>query len=271
MQELSNHQEAVGLLQELGCKEYEAKAFVALSRVPRATAKEISEISEVPRTRVYDAIRVLESKGLVEVQHSNPQEFRAVTIQEATDILRDDYDSRITTLQDQLTELDPADVESDPDVTHEVWSLSGQPAISSRTEHLVENADEEILFVAGHETALTEQLLENFRLAEERGVDVIIGSATEETKLSVADTLPEAEVFVSGLSWLNGESDDGTVISRLLLTDRSSILVSSLQEERHGTQSHEKAVFGHGFENGFVVIMRRLMATGLLEIEKSYN
>ena len=71
----SNHTKAIELLQELGLKQYEAKSFVALSRLPSGTAKEMSEVSEVPRTRIYDAIRVLESKGLVEIQHSNPQRF----------------------------------------------------------------------------------------------------------------------------------------------------------------------------------------------------
>lgn len=76
--------EAIDLLQELGLKEYEARCFVALNQLPNGTAKEIREISDVPRTRVYDAIRVLESEGLVEVQQSSPQVYRAVEISEAT-------------------------------------------------------------------------------------------------------------------------------------------------------------------------------------------
>ena len=43
------------------------------TQLSTGTAKEIYNISEVPRTRVYDAIRVLEAEGLVEVQHSRPQ------------------------------------------------------------------------------------------------------------------------------------------------------------------------------------------------------
>ena len=60
---------AVTALQELGLKEYEAQCFVGLSRLPSGTAKQLSEITDVPRTRVYDAIRLLEAQGLVEVQH----------------------------------------------------------------------------------------------------------------------------------------------------------------------------------------------------------
>jgi sugar-specific transcriptional regulator TrmB len=63
---------AVELLQQLGLKEYEARCFVGLTRVPSGTAKQLGEITDVPRTRVYDAVRVLEAQGLVEVQHSSP-------------------------------------------------------------------------------------------------------------------------------------------------------------------------------------------------------
>lgn len=69
------HDQAVQGLEHLGLKEYEAKSFVALTRLPSGTAEDISKISDVPRTRVYDAVRVLEAKGLVEVQHSNPSSF----------------------------------------------------------------------------------------------------------------------------------------------------------------------------------------------------
>ena len=47
-------------------KEYEAQCFVGLSRLSSGTAKQLSEITDVPRTRVYDAIRLLEVQGLVD-------------------------------------------------------------------------------------------------------------------------------------------------------------------------------------------------------------
>ena len=67
-----NLEEATEVLQRLGLKEHEARCFVGLSRVEAGTAKQLSEMTEVPRTRVYDAIRVLETQGLVEIQHSSP-------------------------------------------------------------------------------------------------------------------------------------------------------------------------------------------------------
>jgi sugar-specific transcriptional regulator TrmB len=101
-----NMEEAIKILQQLGLKEYEARCFVGLTRLETGTAKTLSELTEVPRTRIYDAIRVLEAQGLVEIQHSSPQQFRAVSLEEATETLHDQYENRIERLQDALDTLD---------------------------------------------------------------------------------------------------------------------------------------------------------------------
>src|SRR6056297_2936151 len=155
MDTLSNHDTAIELLQDLGLLEYEAKAFVALTRLPQGTAKDVSEISEVPRTRVYEAVRVLESKGLVEIQHSNPQQYRAVPIDEAADTLRREFEKRTDSLRETLGEIDAAASEAETDVTHEVWALSGTDAIASRTQGLVDEAEEELVFILGDEAVFT--------------------------------------------------------------------------------------------------------------------
>jgi hypothetical protein len=62
-------------------------------------------------------------------------------------------------------------------------------------------------------------------------------------------------------------ADDDTEISRLLLADRSSILVSTVHANGRVDGASERAVFGRGFDNGLVAIARRLMATGLLPVD----
>ncbi len=267
MDDISHQNESIELLQQLGLKEYEAKAFVALARLPHGTAKEISEVSEVPRTRVYDAIRVLETKGLVEIQHSSPQQFRSVSIDEAVDTLRDEYEERIGSLRSALAGVDQAAIESDSDVSHEVWSLSGRTAITNRTQGIVESATDEVVVVFGAEDVYTDEIGRHLRNATERGAEVIVGTFTEALRDRVRDAVPDAEVFVSGLDWLEGlkavDSDDDTEISRLLLVDRSTILVGTQTATTVGDDVEERAVFGRGFDNGLVVIARRLMSSGL--------
>jgi len=267
MKDISSHEQSVELLQELGLKEYEAKCFVALSRLPKATAKDISDVSEVPRTRVYDAIRVLEAKGLVEIQHSNPQQYRAVKIDEAAATLREEFESRTEQLADSLAAIDAVSLdEDDEEVAHEVWSLSGESAIRNRTKSLLDDADDEIVLVVGEESKLTEDLFDLLRAAQDRGTTVFVGTVSDDLRDRVVEAMPDVEVFVSELEWLSELEDDPTdtvSISQLLLVDRSAILVSTTQEAHARTELHEKAVFGKGFENGIVVIARRLMATGL--------
>jgi len=267
MNDISSHEQSVELLQQLGLKEYEAKSFVALSRLPKATAKDISDVSDVPRTRVYDAIRVLEAKGLVEIQHSNPQQYRAVKIDEAAATLREEFESRTEELADSLSAIDAVSLEDeDEEVSHEVWSLSGSAAIRNRTKSLFEDADEEIVLVLGDDRKLTDDLFDQLRAARDRGTTVLVGTVSETLRDKVNEAMPEVEVFVSELEWLSELEEDPTdtvSISQLLLVDRSAILVSTTQQANVRGEQKEKAVFGKGFENGIVVIARRLMATGL--------
>ncbi|USZ68385.1 TrmB family transcriptional regulator [Halorussus salilacus] len=258
MAEIDTQAEAAGLLQQLGLKEYEAKCFVALTRMDTATAKDISEITDVPRTRVYDAIRVLEAQGLVEIQHTNPRQYRGVPLDEAARTLRRQYESRIDELQEALTAIEPAET-NDEQVTHEVWSLSGTDGITSRSLQLLDEADTEVLFIISEDSLVTDETIETLQTVTARGVDVLVGTVTTEMRDRLRERVPDAEVFLSELEWLHA-ADDQIAIGRMLLVDESTILLSSLDESK-GT---EKAIFGRGFQNGLVVITRRLMATGLL-------
>jgi len=260
MTDLSDQETAIELLQELGLKEYESRSFVALARLPQGTAKDISELSEVPRTRVYDAVRVLESKGLVEIQHSNPQRFRSVSVSEASETLRKEYERRIESLQSALANLESVRDVPSPDTTHEVWSLSGRDAIATRTADLLTEATEEAVFILGDADVVSAEIATSLETAADRDISVVVGTTDDSLREQIAAMLPDTSVFVSDSDWLRPgpyRSDD-TRINRLLLVDGSTILVSSVSEDADGAQ--EYAIFGRGFNNGFVAILRRLLS-----------
>ena len=190
-------EEAIEVLQQLGLKEYEARCFVGLSRLHTGTAKQLSEMTEVPRTRVYDAIRVLEAQGLVEIQHSSPQQFRAVPLDEATETLRDQYEDRVERLHDALDTVEV--VEADDETTiQQVWAMSGRDAIENRTDQLVEDASEEVVLVVGDESLLTEDLVATLNDVG-NGVDLLIGALTESLQDQIQTAVPDATTFISGL------------------------------------------------------------------------
>ncbi|MDS0474067.1 helix-turn-helix domain-containing protein [Natrinema sp. 1APR25-10V2] len=256
-------QEAIDLLQELGLQEYEARCFVALNQLSTATAKEIHEISEVPRTRVYDAVRVLESKGLVEVRHSNPQVYRAVSIDEATQTLAKQYTDRIESLKGHLQNTDAQETEGE-DHVQEVWSLSGHEAIESRTHELIDEAETEIVFVVVDDALLSEQMFEGLHMAVDRDLSLMLGGKTDTITAQLGTELPTVSVFETGLDWLTGKvSDDEVAISRLLLVDRETLLIGTYYPNADNEKVKEQAVFAKGLENGIVVLLRRLITMGL--------
>lgn len=265
MNGLSTHQRAVELLQQLGFKEYEAKCFVALTQLSKGTAKDVSRTCDVPRTRVYDAIRVLESKGLVEIQHTNPQQFRAVPLDEAVKLLREEYEERTDHLADVLERLEPENQDTDGDPAYEVWSLSSATTIANRAEMFVQSASREVVLIIGTAEALTPGLINGLQAAKARSVDVAIGTVTDDLRERVEAVLPTVDSFTSTLQWLHSspeDPDDDVQLSRLLLVDRNTILVSSVHHSGADDET-EKAIVGRGFDNGLVVVARRMMAMGL--------
>jgi sugar-specific transcriptional regulator TrmB len=252
--------EAVEVLQQLGLKEYEAKCFVGLARLSTGTAKQLSEITDVPRTRIYDAIRVLEAQGLVEIQHSSPQRFRAVPLAEATETLRDQYEERVERLETALADAEELDPEEEKPV-QEVWTLSGTDAIANRSNTLIREAVDEVVLVIGDDSLVTDELVESLTGRDE-SVDLLIGAVTEQLEAQVHEAIPRATTFLSGLDFLRTTeaADDDLAIGRLLLVDRSAILVSTFVPDTN----EEQAVFGGGFRNGLIVIARRLLSQGLI-------
>ncbi|MGB9960233.1 MAG: TrmB family transcriptional regulator [Candidatus Bathyarchaeales archaeon] len=77
----------VEILRQLGLGLNEAKVFLSLLTLGPATAKTVSKHAKVAREIVYQAMRTLGEKGLVEVVLASPKKFRAIPMEEAIDLL----------------------------------------------------------------------------------------------------------------------------------------------------------------------------------------
>lgn len=246
-------EEVVETLQQLGLKEYEARCFAGLSRVNSATARQLSDQTEVPRSRVYDAIRVLEVKGLVEIHHSSPQRFRAVPLEEATETIRDEYETLLHRFRDTMEPIGRVDV-ADESPDPEVWTLSGRAAIEHRTTQLVAEADEEVVLVVSDESLLSDDLLDDLEAASGE-VPLHVGTPSADVWERVDRAIPTVSTFDVELAWIGDDRDAPAALGRLLLVDRSVALVSTVGP----STDEEEAVIGRGAENGLVVMARLLL------------
>lgn len=248
--------DAVELLQQFGLKEYEARCFVALSRLSAGTAKEIAAVADIPKTRVYDSVRVLEARGLAEVQHTTPQQFRTVKIGEAVTTLRAQYENRINRLTHALERSREEHSDTVPD-TQEVWSLVGTEAVRSRIARLVGDATDTVVVVVPDENRLTDEFFGAIDVSH--SVEIVVAVSTEDAAQRVRDHSGFVRTVVSTFDWVSdGSTADGSPVATVVLVDDSRALVSTVLPD-----GEEQAVIGTARHNGLVALVRRLIALAI--------
>lgn len=249
---------AVDHLTDLGLGVYAARTYVALVGLGSATASEVSDVVDVPRPRVYDAVEELQGHGLVDVRYASPRRFWPVSARTAGRTFRRDYGERIDDLVEALQQLETTE---HPGESVGVLTVTGRAAVTDRCLSFVERADERVVF-ASVEPLLTEDVTEALAAASERGVEVRIAGMSEAVEERLAESVPGAEPFES--LWTHGDNPAG----RLLMVDDDRTLVSVLNDHGVGDgDAQETAVWGAGASNHLVVVLRAIFSWRLGDVE----
>ena len=191
---MANVEAATRALQELGLTEYEARCFVALARVSEDTAEEISQVAEVPRSRVYDTVERLNENGLVNVQNSEPRKYKAVQTDMAFDRFREDYSSRIEEAENALKQVEEPDAAAD----EEMWSISQSEHVTDRIVALVDDARDSIYHLVAPGSVTDDRFVDGLATATDRGMNVIVEApSTEARREQFENGVPDAEVVVA--------------------------------------------------------------------------
>ncbi|WP_435066686.1 TrmB family transcriptional regulator [Haloplanus sp. C73] len=240
---------AVEQLEQFGLSSYAAQTFVALAGLGIGTARDVSQVSEVPRTRVYDAIDELHDRGLVDVQQSSPKKFWAISAETASRIFEHELQHRTDVLRTALTELEPVERRNEQ---RGVWTVDGQTAVTERVLEFFDDAEEQIVYMTVDEL-LTDDLIAALRDAADRGVDIKIGGISDDVQRQIRAEVPGVSVFESLWVW----SD--TPAGRLMMIDGRKTLVSALVNGAdagpHDPRS-ETAIWGEGEANSLVAVLK---------------
>lgn len=240
---------AVEQLEQFGLSTYAARTFVALAGLGTGTARDISQVSEVPRTRVYDAVDELHDRGLVDVQQSSPKTFWAISAETASRLFEHELQHRTDVLRTALTELEPVERRNEQ---RGVWTVDGQSAVTERVLEFFRGAEEEIVYMTVDDL-LTDDLLAGLRDAADRGVDIKIGGVSDGVQRRIRDEVPGASAFESLWVW----SD--TPAGRLMMVDQQKTLVSALVNGTDADLSDpraETAIWGEGETNSLVAVLK---------------
>lgn len=97
--------ESLQILTSLGLTVLEAKVYLALAKLGKASAKIISKASKVAQSDVYRVVSKLEKHGLIERVVAIPKEFKAIPMDEGLALLLQRRDSQNAMLHKKATEL----------------------------------------------------------------------------------------------------------------------------------------------------------------------
>ena len=190
-------------------------------------------------------------QGLVDIQHSSPRRFWAISSETASRTFKHELQRRTEILRTALSEIEPARRRAEQ---RGVWTVEGQTAITNRVREFFDSADDEIVYMTV-EDLLTDEIIEALGEAADRGVSIHLGGVSQEVQDRIQDTIPGATMFESLWVW----SD--TAAGRLMMVDGQKTLVSALVngvEADPSDSRSETAVWGEGNTNSLVVVLKAI-------------
>ena len=193
-------------LRDLGFSQYEAACYMALLGNHPANGSQLSKISGIARSRIYDVLRSLSAKGFViEV---NTGQYAPLPVDELVRRLRLDFESNIQAFEAEIARADRKD-----DLEF-IWTLTGYDNVMEKARYMIQEAQTEIYARLFPEA--DQHLADDLIQAEKRGVAIrYIAMGEISKRFLVQVTHPDHGHLIQNIG---GRSFD-------IITDKSEALV----------------------------------------------
>ena len=161
------------ILKRLDFTEYEAKAYLALlSSEQPLTGYAVAKNSGVPRSKIYETIETLLSRGDVIASPGDPPLYQAISAKELISSRKAEAEDNFSKAEKYLAELEIGSHDRD-----NIWNITGCDAICQKVTECLRSAEKRILLEIWAEDfyAVEDELKD----AAKRGVQIIIVSYGE--------------------------------------------------------------------------------------------
>ncbi|HID04759.1 MAG TPA: TrmB family transcriptional regulator [Candidatus Caldiarchaeum subterraneum] len=137
-------------LQELGLTEYETRAYITLVEKGPMTASELSEVAQVPYSKVYDILGSLKQKDFIIILHEGrPARYAAKSPATALEAVRLSMERRIKEREEViLSELMPIYEGRGERERPDIWILRGETSILEKIKEVATRSERELLIAA---------------------------------------------------------------------------------------------------------------------------
>ncbi len=133
-------------MKELGLTEYEILTYVSLVDGGSMTAADVSAVSKVPYSRIYDVLGRLEERGLIQVSRGRPTRYTAKSPSEMIRVLRFAREQTFEECARAIIEdLQPRFEHANQAASRDVWLLYGRSAVVNKILNMLDSAKSEVM------------------------------------------------------------------------------------------------------------------------------
>ncbi|PIE61353.1 MAG: TrmB family transcriptional regulator [Desulfobacterales bacterium] len=193
-------------LTQLGFSQYEASCYLSLVGSHPVNGSQLSKISGIARSRIYDVLRSLIAKGyVIEVQAG---QYAPLPSDELIRRLKVTFNANILEIEAELAKASQAET------VEYIWILNGYDAVMSKAKDMIQTATDEIYVRLFPEA--DQQLSKSLEDAEQRGVAIrYIAMGDLPKRFDIQVTHPYKEDLIAKIG---GRSFD-------IITDKQEALV----------------------------------------------
>jgi len=237
-------EEALAALERLGLTGYEARVYVALEKLQSATASEIAEVADVPRSQVYQTAATLEDRGFLEAHQANPQQYRVVPVAEIRRQFEEQFRTDTRRAFEYVESVQGSLAGTEDESPAEIWTVRGQGNVTKRIQHLLDEAQETVIYGVHHDYLPHEdEVVSRLDTLARAGADVTV-LVSEATTVSLPESL--SAVAVPQEKTIDGQT------GRVLVVDETALLLSVVS-----TGGDETAIWSA--ETDFAHVLIRLV------------
>ena len=215
---------------------YEVKVWTALLSRGTSTAGELSNISDVPRSRTYDILESLEKKGFILMKLGKPIKFVALKPEEVVERVKKNLikfakerTERLENLRDDevLTELNGLFTKGIKFVepTDLSGSLRGRQNLYNHLDMMLRDAEKTITIVTTKEgfNRKFEALMPTLEKCKKRGVKIRIAAPIDATNMKIAKEFKK----VADVGDIEGK-----IKARFVVIDGNQLMFMLLDDEK---------------------------------------
>jgi len=220
-------QELLKKIKDFGLNSYEAKIWTALLSRGISSAGELSDISNVPRSRTYDVLESLEKKGFVMMKLGKPIKYMAISPNEVIDVIKKKIkeesirqehtmdELRKSDVLDQLTQLHTTGIDT-VEPTDLVGIVKNRDNIYDYLESMIKKAERSVYIMTSAEGMIrkVKHLEKTLKKAADKGVSI---------KILVPHN-KDSERLEKELKGIADVKDVSEVKSRFILVDDNNLL-----------------------------------------------